>query len=248
MVADLDGAHLKKIKADVYVVICIPSGIEVKARTMHSLFKLALCFCNSDFIRDGKPLTKAIGYVNQRGSILPASRESSARQALARSGVTHLLWLDSDMVFPDDIIHRLWSHNLDVVGANCPRKILPVVPTCEKMDGSTMWTTEKSTGLEETRRIGFGVLLHKIDVLQKIPEPWFPFTYDHKVRGYDGEDTNFCRALQKAGIRMWVDHDVSKEIGHVGELVYEHCMNEEYRGGVSVPFEDKPGEKTEVAA
>lgn len=237
------------INADVFVCICVPSGENVKANFMRSLLMAALKFCQTDFRdKDGKLLSKAVGYVNTQGSILPAVRESTARQALLRKGVTHLLWIDSDMTFPDDLIHRLWAHDLDVVGANCARKIMPTVPTCERLDGSPMFTTEKSTGMEETKRIGFGVLMTKADVYWKIPEPWFPFTYDHEVHGYDGEDTNFCRALRKAGYRLWVDHDLSKQIGHVGAFTFDHMMNEEYWGRKSPERVDKPNEITEVAA
>ncbi len=224
-----------EIKADVHVKICTPSHNGVTDEYAHCLMMSSLRFCQTDFVRDGKNLTKAIGRVNVRGSILPALRESTARQCLI-SGTTHMLWIDSDMVFPADIIHRLWKHDLDVVGANCPRKMLPTIPTCEKIDGGKLWTLAGSTGLEETRRIGFGILMMKVEVFKDLPEPWFPFTYDYKVRGYDGEDTNFCRALQAKGIRMWVDHDLSKEIRHTGPFNFEHCMCEEWSGGVSESY------------
>ena len=242
------------IKADVHVAICTPSHEGVTDAYAHSLFMAGLRFCQTDFIRNGKTLTKAIGRINVRGSILPALRESIARQALLKPSLTHMLWIDSDMVFPHDIIWRLWKHDLDVVGANCPRKMLPTIPTCETMTPpEKLWTRANSTGLEETGRIGFGVLMVKRDVFRDLPEPWFPFTYDYKVRGYDGEDTNFCRLLEAKGVRMWVDHDLSKEIQHTGPFNYDHCMCEEWTGGettnvIEVDELGKPIVKEQVAA
>ena len=37
---------------------------------------------------------------------------------------------------------------------------------------------------------------------------------------YQGEDWAFCEACEKAGIPIFIDHDVSKLVGHVGNYEY----------------------------
>ena len=49
--------------------------------------------------------------INERGSLIAYQRENLADQAL-EAGATHLLWLDSDMKFPPNLIHRLFKHGL----------------------------------------------------------------------------------------------------------------------------------------
>jgi hypothetical protein len=47
-------------------------------------------------------------------------------------------------------------------------------------------------------------------------------TYKPEVDAYQGEDWNMCEALEKAGVPIYVDHDLSKRIGHVGTFKYTH--------------------------
>jgi hypothetical protein len=37
-----------------------------------------------------------------------------------------------------------------------------------------------------------------------------------------GEDWYFVKKLSEAGADIWIDHDLSRQIGHVGDFVYGH--------------------------
>jgi hypothetical protein len=239
-------------KPDLLVIIGMPTGEDVKAHTHRCITKAILRFGQTSFVRDGVKLRTAMGFLHAQGSMLPALRESIARRAMV-SPATHLLWIDSDMTFPDDTIERLIKADKDVIGANCPRKMMPTMPTCKKaplpngiLSEEDMWTLEGSTGLERTSRIGFGILMTKMHVYHQLSEPLFPFSYDYQCRGYDGEDTNFCRNLHKHGFEMWVDHDLSKQIGHVGSFEFEHGLSDVYWGKEAPPAPEHYAEVVEL--
>ena len=37
-----------------------------------------------------------------------------------------------------------------------------------------------------------------------------------------GEDMYFCREAQKAGFKVYIDHDLSKQVRHIGVLEFMH--------------------------
>ena len=39
---------------------------------------------------------------------------------------------------------------------------------------------------------------------------------------YQGEDWSFCQACEEKGVPLYIDHDVSKVIGHVGNYEFTH--------------------------
>ena len=149
-------------------------------------------------------------------------------ELLLKQGVTHILWLDSDMSFPKETLVRLMSHDVDFVGINyAQRKSPPDFVGIkrgswhEKGDlGSRLQTTEKDSGLEECDALGFGALLMRTAALRDLPEdqPWF--WYEKKWGLHIGEDVYFCRLLGQMGHKIYCDHDLSKECAHIGTFEY----------------------------
>jgi len=62
----------------------------------------------------------------------------------------------------------------------------------------------------------------KAGVFKALSEPWYETPWRTDKRGYIGEDVFFCNKARDAGFKIWIDHDVSKEIGHVGTFEYKH--------------------------
>ena len=148
---------------------------------------------------------------------------------------THLLFLDSDMIFPPDTLHRLLRHNLPIVGANYPRRIFPHLPTAHyggpDAQGGVVWS-ENKTGVERVKHVGFGCVLMDMRLVDAIDPPYFVFAPDgeHGLTTR-GEDVYFCeKLLRDAGIPTHVDHDLSMEIGHIGEQVFG--MHHAYSGRI----------------
>ena len=85
--------------------------------------------------------------------------------------------------------------------------------------GHRIHTTPASTGLDVVDSVGLAVCLMRTDVVADLPRPWF--RHGLTATGVDlGEDITFCRALTQAGHAIWIDHDLSKEVGHIGQYTF----------------------------
>ena len=81
------------------------------------------------------------------------------------------------------------------------------------------YLSKNKTGIEKADGIGCGVMLISKHTLTTIPKPWFFFELlpENKLLG---EDIYFCIKAKDAGIETFIDHDLSQEIGHVGNYTY----------------------------
>jgi hypothetical protein len=161
-------------------------------------------------------------------SIIARSRESLVFSAL-QADCTHMLFLDSDMRFPRHTLLHLLSRNEYIVGANYATRAMPVRPVTFRDDADPslrVYTEAGQTGLEEVPSIGFGVVLIDLDVFRSLSRPWFSFEWDAQSRQLEGEDVGFCRkARRELGAKVYVDHDLSHEVKHIGswEFSLEHA-------------------------
>lgn len=141
-----------------------------------------------------------------------------ARQRLLHDMVelwqaTHILWLDSDMTFPSDTALRLLKHDKDVVAVNYVMRRDSWRPIARR--GGKRLSSLDATGLERVDDVGMGVFLMKTSVIEGIPSPHFWYSTETET-----EDLYFCRLLREAGRELWIDHDLSREVGHVGQITY----------------------------
>lgn len=197
------------------VAILIPSGDDVKAD-----FALSLARMIDSAARDGIQ-TRVINY---RSSLISASREKLADMAI-ESEAEHVLWLDSDMVFPSWTLSHLLALNADIAASNyCRRGAFRAFPTAfEKIDWSDRhianFTTEGDTPIE-VDSVGFGCVLMKSAVLRAIRKPRFPNDWIPEAGIYAGEDIGFCGRARQAGFRILADPVLSRLVGHTGTHVY----------------------------
>ena len=54
-------------------------------------------------------------------------------------------------------------------------------------------------------------------VFKGIAYPWFDTPWIEENEKHIGEDTFFCVRCKEAGIPIYVDHDLSWEVRHIGE-------------------------------
>lgn len=178
------------------------------------------------------PTLEEYGVVMVKGTYVHSARQQALEGILARPQITHVLWLDADMEFPKNALERLLGHDKDVVGINYCMRGYPyefVALKSVSWDPSgvskRLFTGHKSTGLEEVDALGFGCVLMKTEPVRRaLPdlnkEPWFWFEWTEGRRQI-GEDVYFCRLLQRAGIKILVDHDLSKDCAHIGRHEYD---------------------------
>ncbi|GAC1629800.1 MAG: hypothetical protein NVS9B10_21510 [Nevskia sp.] len=191
------------------IAICIPSTDLVHA-------DFAMCLCALTYLR----IPAGLVLINNKGSILPQNRNKGVEEAL-NLDVSHILFLDSDMVFPPDTLARLLQHDRDIVGCTYARRFPPHLTLGQPLDGLTL---EASGGLHEVAALPTGVLLVRSTVFARLRRPYFRFETVEEAEGIapaiNGEDYVFCRLAREAGFRIWLDVDLSMLIGHLGQQTF----------------------------
>jgi hypothetical protein len=217
---------------ELYVLVGVPS-----MGTWHERFGVSLVGMMTYFMAKGVDGygKQQVRLLSSRGSILPRSRKDMVKQMLEMKG-THLLFVDSDQKFPLDTLHRLLKHDKDIIGANIATKKIPSTPTARgapdeggRPDGKLVFTDEDSHGIQEVWRLGTGVMLIKREVFEKIGYKCFEVRWVEEIQDYRGEDWAMCEAMQAAGYKIYIDHDLSNVVKHVGDYEYGHEVVGEIR-------------------
>ncbi len=212
------------------VAICIPRYGDVKGAFAISLARMVAHSLSAS----PEPLDIEIFSISS--SDLPYSRTELLKDAIQWQA-RYLLWLDSDHVFPPDTLLRLLKHKLPVVGCNQPRRSEPTGPVAvrlnEKGEREHVWTTAALADageVEEVVHVGLALCLIDMNLLHQVKAHvekgvgwahWAPFDRkrDPETGAVMGEDISFFRELTDAGIRVYVDHGLSWQVGHIHERV-----------------------------
>jgi hypothetical protein len=193
----------------VRLAIAVPARDTVPALFANDLARLYATTCGA------VPLVTLAMMI---GTFVHQARETLLHDVISLWGATHVLWLDTDMTFPPDTALRLLSHDADVVAANYVSRTARPRPTAMR-DGECV-SSIGATGLEEVNHVGMGVFLMKASVVANIPSPRFWYSTETET-----EDVYFCRLLRAAGITISIDHDLSHEVGHVGQHTYRETAS-----------------------
>ena len=192
---------------------CMPTR-----ETVHASFSFDLALCVAHTVRMGHE----VGLYSTIGTLIADQRVSIAEEAI-KEGCEWLMWLDSDMRFPRDSVERLLAHGKEIVGANYPVKENPPSPVARNYrDG--FWFRKRTKpgdkGIEKITGLGFGVMLTKAIVFKDMDQPWFAIGYAARNKRFHGEDLYFCMRAADKGYETWVDHDLTREVRHIGAFEY----------------------------
>jgi len=169
---------------------------------------------------------RQISILTQQSSMLTMSRHKLVVDAI-RAKCTHVLFLDTDMTFPRDLVERLLARDKDFIACNCTNRFFPVRPLAHSLDGRVLHSKGKK-GVQKVQFVGLAVALIKVDVFKQMTPPFFLQDWVPDLKGYCGEDVYFCQtAKAQIGLDVYVDHGVSQEIGHVGFHQFSHDMTED---------------------
>jgi len=160
------------------------------------------------------------GIALQQGAILPRNRWCLAKLALEK-GASHLFFLDSDIVCPEDTIQRLLEHGKPLIGAPYhTRSLTHPESTVSLMgpEGREHQATLIPDVLFEAYGLPLGCTLIATEVFRAVPQPWFAYAYNKEGEVATGEDTWFCERARGAGFPSWCDPTIP--VGHVGDYVY----------------------------
>lgn len=202
-----------KGKRAIRVLIAMPCDNTVNAGTAYDLAALY-----------GHESGRDMWLAMDRGTILPAQRTRLVQRAIELKA-SHVLWIDSDMRFPKDVLSRLLAHDLPIVAANYTTRRSPYLPVAQHGKLGYLFTSPAQTGLVEVGHTGMGMMLVDTRVYAAVAPPWFALGFIKSDNSYVGEDVYFGRMAANRGFPTMVDTDLSKEIGHVGEIDFmlEHA-------------------------
>jgi len=138
---------------------------------------------------------------------------------------THLMWIDSDVIFNPEQIITLMNHDKNIISGIYMMSDMRHFATIKKWDeeyfkkhGYFEFFTESDIKdrkeLLEVDYTGFGFMLIKKGVFESLDYPWFqPKFYDFGTcRDFSSEDASFCKTIKEKGYKIFVDPTV--RVGH----------------------------------
>ena len=214
------------------IAICVPARDEVSTGFAHDLAIMSARFYGN--AQAGTSFN--VNFV--AGTLIADQRQKLVMMAI-KQGADYILFLDSDMRFPSYLLERMLAHDKDIVACNYATRRLPVktVAFSDFAELKCIYSMDK-TGLEEVDAVGMGAMLIKTEIFKKLPLPWFSISYLPSGNMYIGEDIYFCKLAQANGMKVYVDHDLSKDVRHIGVMEFTHDHAEI----------DRPDPMTETAA
>jgi hypothetical protein len=145
-----------------------------------------------------------------------------------RDGFTHVLFLDTDMVHPDDLLHQILRHvrRPAVVSGFYTQRKYPFAPIAlrdgQRHESGRYWTYRHdddyadvdADGLRDEDVVGMGCTLIPLALLDTIgPRPWFEYRTDADGWALISEDVPFCEKVRAAGGRVCLDPAI--QCGHL---------------------------------
>lgn len=146
------------------------------------------------------------------GTLVYAARDKLAAHAIMY-GYTHVLWLDADMVFDDELLYDLQFSHKDFV-SGIARSRRPPYCSCLFSDLSRIERIDNYP--RDTFQIagcGFACVLIKTDIMKAVRERYntcFLPTADL------GEDLAFCSRAASLGYPIFAEPAV--KVGHIGHI------------------------------
>lgn len=193
------------------VVICVPTNGMV-----HAMFT----YCLINAIRYTELQGIPVVLDMDAGTVLSNQRQVLLNNAIDMHQADHIMWFDSDMTFPEDIIIRLLEQRKSVICATYSKRVEPFHPTAFFNIDPVEPVDTTDHGLVTVKYTGLGCMLVKTSVLCNIPAPHFPLKWHDASSTWHGEDMGFCDLLVGNGIKIYCDLDISREIGHLGLREY----------------------------
>lgn len=201
------------------VVFAIPT-----AGTVPMSFAYSLCGLISHTAARGMPtrpeasLTVCMDIVES--SVIHTNREQLVKRAI-EAGRTHLMFFDDDMTFEPQVLEIMLGRRQPVVVTNYLIKTANPEFVAVGLNGQRVPTLERSTGLEPIAYSGFGCSLFELEVFKRTPQPWFLPKFIPESSSYTTEDNPCFERIREAGFSVYLDHDASKLLKHVGRRAWD---------------------------
>lgn len=193
------------------VMICIPHHGSVSMEWTDRMYTALKTF-QPDMIKDYRLMK---GILN-----LDTERNLLVKEALKNELMTHILWVDTDMI-PEEPLD--------------PNQALRMLLACDAPIASGLYRVKQKTGFNwamwnkveggsapigkwtegsnwiQADHIGMGFCLIKREVFETVPYPWFRWWHE-----FPSEDFSFCDKVAEYGYEIRVMTDV--RLSHIGQL------------------------------
>ena len=196
------------------------------------------------------------------GNVFVAYARQQMAYTAVNNGFDYLWMIDDDMICPPDLFELLARHDVDVIAPLAFMRFFPHKPviynvaegfdTVTKQHYYQNYVVDRypKNQLVECDAVGFGSVLIKTSILEKIDKPWF------MVMTGSGEDIHFCHQAKRAGFKIFMD--TSTKLAHLGkrkkitEHTYESANDtdkerdekgdtDKYKDFGPAKFEERPG-------
>ena len=178
-------------------------------------------YIHADFVRSLVDLQAELNRkkINHKVEILSGTLVYIARNKLANKAInesfTHVLWLDSDMVFNNQVVEDLMFCGKEMVcGAFVSRR--PPYGPC-------IYTSIKKNKIEKVKEFGtkpfrvdgcgFACVLTSVELLQAVTQK---YGTTFQPTDYYGEDLAFCWRVGQIGREIWCEPTVRP--GHIAHV------------------------------
>ncbi len=177
---------------DKLVAIGISSGEFIHVDTMLNIHEMAS--------KTDVPMT----FVVVKGCFVHQNRNIICEEVM-KLGCTHVMFIDTDMLFEADGLTRLLDQDKAVIGGMYNKRQHPITPIVKDFTGQT-----------ESFQADFvpaGFMLVDLRKVKDLPKPWFFFSEEA-----NSDDSYFCHKVRAAGMEVWCDPTI--KIKHIGSFLY----------------------------
>ena len=216
------------------VIFCLP-GSSFSSRFL-SCWTNLLLYCWSNGIQPllSQGTSPNIYYVRQMCLGADVTRGKDQKPFDGKIDYDYICWIDSDSIFTPQSLQKLLNYDLDIVaglqafeggqGFTCGKLNKKYFKKHGMME---YYTPDKlksaklnERGLLEVDYAGFGLILIKKGVYEKLEYPWHrPEWFKiNDCKDFSMEDVGFCINAKKADFRIYVDPSV--RIGHEKKAIY----------------------------
>lgn len=165
----------------------------------------------------------------QGGTLVYVGRDKLAKRAI-EGNFSHVLWLDSDMIFTEDLLDDLmYSGKPFVTGIAHGRRpphvsciFNKIYPSIDRWEGH-----DYPSGVFKIAGCGFACVLIKTEIIKAVYEKngtaFFP------MREL-GEDLAFCKRATDLGFEIWAEPSVW--LGHIGHITVYPEYQDQFENSV----------------
>lgn len=169
----------------------------------------------------------AFNIISNKGLPIDRARCDLVSQA-RKMGASHIFFLDSDVILPQDGLIRLWNHRMPVVcGIYGSKHEAPGIWVEQAKSGEGRYAAVSPQSLSQATLfshpdmvVGAGCCLIDMQVFNRIEEPYFEWTQG-RVPGGVSEDFYFFEKIRKAGVPIHVDMAVKCKHVDISALNWE---------------------------